>query len=205
MKINEKLGAISMILTLILVIGNSVHAEVTRDAREEKAIWIEIQAKDTDIANSEEKATRLREAVKLVDNHIEVQTELKNDLKDLLDDIHKNGSIQLSKTLNPNKIANMDLLALTKAIIQHETAYFKKGYGASHNNGCGIMWWPNGKGSRTIVRYETKQVGFDACYSLVKRKYQEYTIKSMADKWSGGDRVESWANNVQYWYDIYSS
>ena len=60
------------------------------------------------------------------------------------------------------------------------------------------MWWPNGQ--RTIKEYSTYQEGFDDCYSLIKRKYQDYTIDSMADKWTGSDRADTWAKNVKYWY-----
>ena len=97
----------------------------------------------------------------------------------------------------------MDLLALTKAIVQSETGYFKHGSGVTHNNGCGYMHWPDGK--REFKRFETKQAGFDACYSLIKRKYQEYTINGMADRWTGSDRADTWAKNVTYWYEKYAN
>ena len=92
----------------------------------------------------------------------------------------------------------MDLLALTKAIAQAETGYFKHGSGKTHNNPCGYMTWVNGP--REFKYFDTKQQGFDACYSLIKRKYQEYTIDSMANRWTGSDRADTWAKNVKYWY-----
>jgi len=100
------------------------------------------------------------------------------------------------------KIKGLDLVKLTRSVAQAETGNGTKGHGATINNLCGIMHWPGGV--RKPVVYDTYMDGFNACYSLIKRKYQEYTIEGMADKWTGSDRAITWSKNVQYWYNIYT-
>jgi len=80
-----------------------------------------------------------------------------------------------------------------------ETGNGTKGYGKTHNNLCGIMYWPEGK--RTIVTYDSYMEGFNACSSLLNRKYSEHTIDSMAIKWTGNHNPDTWAKNVKYWYN----
>ena len=93
----------------------------------------------------------------------------------------------------------MDLVKLTRAVAHAETNNGKSGYGKTVNNLCGIMHWPNGQ--RTIREYDSYQAGFDSCYSLLKRKYQDYTIEGMAVKWTGNHNPDTWAKNVEYWYN----
>lgn len=97
------------------------------------------------------------------------------------------------------KIYNLDLVKLTRSVAHAETGNGTRGHGAAINNICGIMHWPNGV--RKPVVYKTYMDGFNACYSLIKRKYQDYTIKGMASLWTGNDNAHTWANNVEYWYN----
>ena len=91
------------------------------------------------------------------------------------------------------------LPTLAYAIAWQETHDCRLGYGASHNNCMGIMWWPDGV--RTPVKYNSKEDSYNAFYELWKRKYKKFPDIHLAKKWSGSDRSEAWLKNVYYTYN----
>ena len=100
------------------------------------------------------------------------------------------------KAIRDTKIRDLDLVAVTRSIAHSESG---NGKYAKHYNICNIMHWPNGQ--RELLKFDNYQAGFDHCYSLIKRKYQDYTIPSMAKKYTGNDSPLTWTSNALYWYN----
>ena len=211
MKIKHSLALFSLTMTMVMIAWNNAEAQKWND-NEEKHIWNEIKELDQDISNSNEKLSGLHEAAGLVENHINVKPELRNDLNALLDDIHTNGSIQISGELKPRKLRDLNIDAVVKAIAHAETGNGRTGSALTHNNICGQMtaYYKDGVRIREYIKYDSYTHSFNSCKWLLQNgptwadtKYMDMTIEEMANLWTGADREENWINNVNYWYDKY--
>jgi hypothetical protein len=215
MKIKNTLALGLIVYTAVMVMDQNAEAKewIGHQAATENLLWEQIRSTDMDIDRSQQKASDLREKVKLVENHIDVQTDLKNDLNAQLEDINENGIIQLGKAytgdVSTMKIGDMDLTKITRAVATAETGNGRTGSALTHNNPCGLMysWYEDGVRMRTYHYYDSYMDGFNACSKTLmnsptwsEKKYRDMTIEEMAALWTGSDREENWINNVTITY-----
>lgn len=92
-----------------------------------------------------------------------------------------------------------DMDALSTAVAMHETANCTKGYGATHNNCHGLMYWPNGK--RTAISFKSKDASHRHFKDVWARLYGDVPNRAMAKRYSGNDRSEAWYRNVTAFYE----
>lgn len=79
-----------------------------------------------------------------------------------------------------------------------ETNDCTKGMGVTKNNCFGIMIWPNGK--RTGKIYSSKEESYSDFKRLWMKSYKTFPTYSMAVKWTGNDKPQTWLNTVKYYY-----
>jgi len=89
-------------------------------------------------------------------------------------------------------------MCVTRGIIKAETGGCKTGSAVTHKNCGGIMEWSTG--TRKMRVFNSHQESIDAVYSLIKRKYQDYTIKEASLRYTGNDRSENWERIVKATY-----
>ena len=96
----------------------------------------------------------------------------------------------------PSPQLNIDKLAYCVAIA--ETGDCTAGMGVTKNNCFGIMTWPNGR--RTGKWYESKEASYEDFKRIWSTYYIGFPTYYMADKWTGGDRIQTWLNTVTNCY-----
>lgn len=88
-----------------------------------------------------------------------------------------------------------DLNRLAYAVAMAETKDCGIDYGSAKYNNCfGII--RNG----TFERYETKEESYKDFKEIWSKYYQDYPNWSLATKWTGGDRVDTWLQAINQYY-----
>jgi len=93
----------------------------------------------------------------------------------------------------------LDLDKLAYCVAVAETADCTTGIGVTKNNCFGIMTWPNGK--RTGKWYENKQASYEDFKRIWMKSYKTFPTYSMAVKWTGNDKPQTWLNTVTQCYN----
>lgn len=91
---------------------------------------------------------------------------------------------------------NIDKLAY--AVAMAETKDCTLWAGVSHNNCFWIMdFWSYGRKYR---KYSSKEESYKDFKKIWKKYYWWFPNYAKAKKWTGNDRVQTWLNNVKFYY-----
>lgn len=98
----------------------------------------------------------------------------------------------------------LDLDKLAYAVAMAETHDCTKGYGATHNNCFGIKNantapcdWPK----MVMCRYNDPSESYEAFKKIWWKWYKKFPDRSLAVRWTGNDRADSWLEHVTHYYN----
>lgn len=107
-------------------------------------------------------------------------------------------------TVSKTETAGYDLEKLAVAIATAETSNCTKGTALTHNNCFGIkrnntctVGTPRG----SFVQFSSHEESFQCFRQIWTKWYRAYPNYTLAHKWTGGDRVNTWLNNVGATYN----